>query len=187
METREFLDFLHVMEKMKCNTRHGWTSSGRHESVAEHSYRLCVMAFLLRDEFPELDMDRVLRMCLVHDWGEAVTGDIPSFLKTGENERTEDAAVAGLLSALPEQTAELTALFAEMNALETKEARLYKALDKTEAVLQHNEAPLSTWIERERALNRTYGEAECAEFPFLAAVRAQLRRETEEKLSAAGE
>ena len=186
MRPDEFLDFLHMIEKMKCNTRHGWTSSGRHESVAEHSYRLCVMAFLLRDEFPQLDMDRVLRMCLIHDWGEAVTGDIPSFLKTEANEDDEDAAVAELLHTLPEREAELTGLFAEMNALETPEAKLYKSLDKLEAVVQHNEAPLSTWIERERELNRTYGETECAAFPYMAALRALARRDTEEKLSEGG-
>ena len=74
MTAKEFMDFLHILERMKCNTRHGWTSTGRRESVAEHSYRLCAMAFLLRDEFPDLDMGKVLDMCIVHDWGEAVTG-----------------------------------------------------------------------------------------------------------------
>ena len=88
MTAREFMDFLHVMERLKCNVRHGWTSTGRRESVAEHSYRLCVMAFLLRDEFPGLDMEKVLHMCIIHDWGEAVTGDIPTFLKTEADEAT---------------------------------------------------------------------------------------------------
>ena len=96
MTAREFMDFLHVLERMKCNVRHGWTSTGRRESVAEHSYRLCAMAFLLKDEFPGIDMDKVLRMCIVHDWGEAVTGDIPSFLKTDADEATETDAVGGL-------------------------------------------------------------------------------------------
>ena len=40
MDSRAFLDFLKVAEKLKCNTRHSYTSSGRHESVAEHSWRL---------------------------------------------------------------------------------------------------------------------------------------------------
>ena len=100
MTAREFMDFLHVMERLKCNVRHGWTSTGRRESVAEHSYRLCVMAFLLRDEFPGLDMEKVLHMCIVHDWGEAVTGDIPTFLKTEADEATETDAVAIPASAI---------------------------------------------------------------------------------------
>ena len=65
------MDFLHILENMKCNTRHSWTHTGRHESVAEHTFRVCCMAFLLEKEFPELDMGKV-PMCLIHDWGEAV-------------------------------------------------------------------------------------------------------------------
>lgn len=183
MAPETYLDFLHIIEKMKCNTRHSWTSTGRRESVAEHSYRLAVMAFLLRDELPDIDMDKVLRMCLVHDWGEAVTGDIPSFLKSDTDERTEDAAVAGLTALLPERKAELGALFAELTALETPEAQAYKALDKLEAVIQHNEAPLETWLPLERELNRTYGETECEAFPYLAELRALIRRDTEEKIA----
>jgi len=182
MEPDVYLDFLHILERMKCNTRHSWTSTGRHESVAEHSYRLAAMAFLFRDELPGINMEKVLLMCLVHDWGEAVTGDIPSFLKSGADEETEDEAVDGLLARLPEREAELAALFSELTALETPEARVYKALDKLEAVIQHNEAPLSTWLPLERELNLDYGEAECCGYPFLAELRAKVRRDTEEKL-----
>ena len=92
MEQREFLDFMHVLERLKCNTRHSWTSTGRHETVAAHSWRLGVMALLLRGEFPGADMERVLRMCLIHDFGEAVTGDIPSFQKTTSDEKREERA-----------------------------------------------------------------------------------------------
>ena len=81
MEPKEFLAFLGRLEKLKCNTRHSWTSTGRHETVAAHSWRLAVMALLLKNELPGVDMDKVLRMCLLHDIGEAVTGDIPSFEK----------------------------------------------------------------------------------------------------------
>ena len=60
--------------------------------MAEHSWRLAMLAMLLRDALPEVDMDKVLRMCLIHDVGEAVTGDIPSFQKTDANEETERQA-----------------------------------------------------------------------------------------------
>ena len=182
MTARGFMDFLHVLERLKCNTRHGWTSTGRRESVAEHSYRLCAMAFLLRDEFPGIDMDRVLRMCIVHDWGEAVTGDIPSFLKTDADEATETDAVGGLTAMLPDKKAGLDALFSELLALETPEAKLYKALDRIEAVIQHNEAPLDTWIELERTLNLEYGVADCAQFPFMAELREIAAEDTRRKL-----
>ena len=184
MEPKEFLAFLARLEKLKCNTRHSWTSSGRHESVAEHSWRLAMLAMLLRDALPEVDMDKVLRMCLIHDVGEAVTGDIPSFQKTDANEETERQAIAELLSPLPDGLrGELTALFAEMDALATPEARVYKALDKLEVVVQHNEAPLDTWLPLEYELNQTYGIPEAAPFPPLAALREQARLDTLAKLA----
>ena len=102
MDQRIFLNFLSQLEKLKCNTRHSWTSTGRHETVAAHSWRLGMMALLLRDELEDVDMDKVLRMCLIHDFGEAVTGDIPAFSKTQADEDTEVRAVAGMLSPLPD-------------------------------------------------------------------------------------
>ena len=183
MEATEFLQFLHRIETLKTNARHCMTAGGVPESVAAHSWRMAVMAMLLRDEFPALDMEKVTRMCLIHDFGEAVTGDIPSFVKTAGNEKDEQIALAGLIGTLPApQREELTALFAEMDALETQEARLYKTLDKLEAVIQHNESDISTWIEREYTLNLTYGEENAAQFPFLAAVRAEMKRDTEQKI-----
>jgi hypothetical protein len=56
MDCRKFVEFLNVIEKLKCNTRHSWTSSGRKESVAEHSWRLAVMAMLCADEYPDVDI-----------------------------------------------------------------------------------------------------------------------------------
>lgn len=62
MKPKELLEILSVAEKLKCNTRHCYTSSGRRESVAEHSWRISLMAMLLTKEFPEADMDKVIRM-----------------------------------------------------------------------------------------------------------------------------
>ena len=67
MKPNELLSVLHTAERLKDTTRHCYTSRGRHESVAEHSWRVTLMAFLMRDEFPELDMDKVIKMCLIHD------------------------------------------------------------------------------------------------------------------------
>ena len=179
-----FLEFLHRAEQLKCAPRHSWTSSGRRESVAEHSWRLGLAAWLLKEEFPQIDLERLLELCLLHDLGEAVTGDIPSFQKTDSNEETERQAIAELLSPLPDGLrGELTALFAEMDALATPEARVYKALDKLEVVVQHNEAPLDTWLPLEYELNQTYGIPETAPFPPLAALREQARLDTLAKLA----
>ena len=82
MNPGKLLKILNVAEKLKCNTRHCYTSSGRHESVAEHCWRTALMAMLLESEFPQADMNKVIKMILIHDLGEAFTGDIPCFNKT---------------------------------------------------------------------------------------------------------
>lgn len=155
----DFINFLNGIEKLKCTLRHSWTSSGRQESVAEHSWRLAVMAMLCKDEYPDIDIDKVIKMALIHDFGEAVTGDIPAFLKTKHDETVEREAVYCLLSELPcGLQKEFVALFDEMNAMQTNEAKLFKSLDNMEALISHNEAPLATWLENEYTDNLTYGQ-----------------------------
>lgn len=183
MDPRQYIQFLNTIEKLKCHTRHSWTSSGRHESVAEHSWRLSVMALLCADEYPTLDIQKVIKMCLIHDFGEALTGDIPSFYKTDADEAKEDHAIEKILSMLPEDTsAELALLFAEMEALETPEAKLFKALDNMEAVVSHNEAPISTWIPLEYTENLIYGQENAEWSEWTKALRDVLRGDSLEKI-----
>ena len=184
MDEKTLLDILHIAEHLKDTTRHCYTSGGRHESVAEHSWRLCLFAWLLRDEFPPLDMDKVLYMCLIHDLGEAFTGDIPSFKKTAADSLHEDKTLFNWVSTLPEPyRTDMTALYKEMNALETGEAKLYKALDKLEAVIQHNESPLDTWLPLEYELNLTYADENVAFSSYLTSLRAMIREDTERKIA----
>lgn len=185
MQDREFIDFMNVCEKLKCNTRHSWTSTGRQESVAEHSWRVAVMAMLLcmESEFQNVEFQKLISMCLLHDIGEAVTGDIPSFLKTPADSQIEDNAVESLVDDLPSpQREKIQALFQEMHQMESFEARLYKALDKLEAVIQHNEAPLSTWLPLEHQLNQTYGYTESAVHPRIRKLRDTCVADTKKKL-----
>ena len=188
MTPQEVLEILHVAERLKCNTRHCDTSTGRRESVAEHSWRLCLFAMLLEQEpeFRSLDTDRVLRMCLIHDLGEAFTGDIPAFSKSAQDEGREQGLYEDWIAQFPPANrAQFQALLAEMTALATPEAKLYKALDKLEAVIQHNEASLDSWLPLEYDLQRTYGQ-EAVEFsPYLRALKAEIDRWTEEKIAAA--
>lgn len=188
MTPQEVLEILHVAERLKCNTRHCDTSTGRRESVAEHSWRLCLFAMLLEQEpeFRSLDTDRVLRMCLIHDLGEAFTGDIPAFSKSAQDEGREQGLYEDWIAQFPPANrAQFQALLAEMTALATPEAKLYKALDKLEAVIQHNEASLDSWLPLEYDLQRTYGQ-EAVEFsPYLRALKAEIDRWTEKKIAAA--
>ena len=183
MQPGALIEFLGVVEKLKCNTRHSWTTSGRKESVAEHSWRLSLFAMLCADEYPDLDMNKVVRMCIIHDLGEAITGDVPSFEKTETNEMTEREAWDQLICMLPTPYAgEFAALYAEMEAKKTPEAKLYKALDNMEAVISHNEASLDTWIPLEYELNLTYGEENAAWSPYTRALRAYLAAQTKQKM-----
>ena len=183
MEPRTFLEILHVAERLKDTPRHCTTSHRRRESVAEHSYRIALMAFLLRGTFPALDMDKVTAMCLIHDLGECFTGDIPTFLKTKQDERTEDALLHDWVASLPEPVrTDMQALYREMEELTTPEAKLYKALDKLEAVIQHNESPLDTWSENEYELNKTYAFDAVAFSDWLTELRREILNDTLEKI-----
>lgn len=184
MEPRDFLEILHVAERLKDTMRHCTTSHGRRESVAEHSWRISLMAMLLRSEFPELDIDKVTRMCLIHDLGECFTGDIPTFLKTSADADTEDRLLDRWVKTLPSPLSdELSALYAEMNAQKTPEAKLYKSLDKLEAVIQHNESPLDTWEPHEYELNKTYAFDTVAFSEWLTALRKEIYHDTVEKIA----
>ena len=185
MEPRRLLETLAVADRLKNATRHCVLEDGRRESVAEHSWRAALMAYFLRDEFPGTDMDKVIKMLLIHDLGEAFTGDIPSFRKTEANEQTEEALLRDWVATLPQPyAAEMHALYEEMAARETVEARLYKAIDNFEAVIQHNESPLETWMPEEYELNRTYGWDKAAFSPYLTALRQEMLEDTEKKIAA---
>lgn len=185
MEAREFLDILHVAERLKDTPRHCTTSKGRTESVAEHCWRTALMALLLKEEFPDLDMDKVVSMCLIHDLGECFTGDIPVFAKTDDDREAEDILLDRWIKSLPEDvSARLAGLFYEMNAQETKEAKLFKALDKLEAVIQHNEAPISTWSENEYELNKTYAFDSVKFSDWLMTLRNEILTDTLNKIEA---
>lgn len=141
------------------------------------------MAMLCKDEYPRLYIDKVIKMCLVHDFGEAVTGDVPAFIKSEEHEQKEQQAIEFLLSKLPTDTAdELRELFEEMNALKTDEAKLFKSLDNLEAVVSHNEADISTWIEMEYEENLVYGKENCDWSEYTKKLREIIRLQSIQKI-----
>lgn len=183
MEPRKLLETLALAERLKDATRHCYTSRGRHESVAEHSWMMTLMAFLLREEFPEADMDKVIRMCIIHDLGECFTGDIPTFEKTSAHEETEDALLTAWVKELPApQRDEMLQLFGEMEKRATPEAKIYKAIDSLEALIQHNLSDLSTWIPREYELNLTYADNRVGFSPYLTQLREEIRQDTIRKI-----
>ena len=186
MNPTDLLAALHTAERLKDTTRHCCTSHRRPESVAEHSWRIALMAFWLRDEFPQADMDRVIRMCLIHDLGECFTGDIPSFDKTEAHEQMEKELLDGWVKSLPQGYAEeMNALYEEMEERKTVEAKVYKAIDHLEAVIQHNLSDISTWLPREYELNMTYADEKVAFSDYLTTLRQAIREDTIRKINEA--
>ena len=183
MKARELLEALQFAERLKDATRHCYTKNGRHESVAEHSWMMTLMAYFMKDEFPKVDMDKVIRMCIIHDLGECFTGDIPTFDKTKAHEENEENLLYSWVRTLPENYAnEMIALYEEMAERNTIESQIYKAIDGLEALIQHNISDLSTWIPKEYELNKTYADDKVAFSEYLTELREEIRKDTMKKI-----
>jgi putative hydrolase of HD superfamily len=178
------LDFLMAAERLKDTLRTGHTRGGRQESTAEHTWRLCLMALVLGEAMPGVDASRLMRICLVHDLAEAITGDLPAPAprEAGAKEARERAAMAVLTGMLPEPSrAAILALWEEYEAGTTREGRLAKGLDKLETILQHAQG--TNPPELDLAYNLGYGRAETLAEPLLARIRARLDAMTRARLA----
>ncbi len=190
MRPKEFLAAMDVARHLKVNTRHCWTQNDRKESVADHAWRLSLMVMLLENEpeFEGVDMNKVMHMCLIHDLGEAFTGDIPSFEKSKAAELNEDEIYHNWVASFPEVDRKTwQPLLDEMTALETKEAKLYKALDKLEALISHNESDIATWLPLEYELQKTYGQENMNVSPYMVELRRLIDAWTDEKINTSGQ
>ena len=186
MEPNELLSILERAALLKKETRHCYTDDDRRESVADHSWRMALMAMLLSGvkEFQDVDMDRVIRMCLIHDLGETFTGDIPVFKKEKADESREEKKYLEWVSAFPSpQKEEWLSLLDEMMKLESREARTYKAIDKLEALIAHDESDISTWLPLEYELQLTYGRDNTAFSPYLSELRKLIDQWTHKKIN----
>lgn len=182
------LEFLRAAERLKVNVRSGWTSDGRPESVAEHTWRVCLMALLLAPRFPSVDARRLLELCIVHDLGEAIGGDIPApeqarrLAENPDADKTagERADLLTLLAPLPEERrTALVALWDEYETATTPEARLAKAIDKLETILQHTQG--ANPPDFDYRFNLDYGRQYTGSPALIAELRAVLDAETERR------
>ena len=188
-EVSGVLDFLRRAERLKSTLRSGYTADGRQEDVAAHTWRFALMAFTLCHHFPHADSLRLLGMALVHDLGEAVSGDVPAPEQAGVGEdgmgkaEAERRGLEWVLAPLPEPArAEMLALYDEYEAAETPTARAAKGLDKLETILQHIQGQNPAGFDYR--FNLGYGRAYTDADPVLAALRQQLDLETESRAQA---
>lgn len=185
------LDVMRLAERLKTELRHSWTSSGRHESVAEHSWQMALLAVLAMPHLEvSVDVARALKMVIVHDLVEAEAGDVP-FFDTGEAKRTKAAREAAAMETIrglagPATGGELADLWEDFERRESPEARFASALDHLEVQIQHNAADLGTWEPVEYGLVYTKMDAACAVDPFLAALCEAVKDDAEAKMAAGG-
>jgi putative hydrolase of HD superfamily len=177
-EIDALLDTLRAAERLKDTLRSGYTAGGRQESVADHTWRVCLLA----DRFPHIDLARLLQMLVLHDLGEAVGGDIPAPEQqegTGKaaDERADFVSLIGRLPAA--QQAHLVGLWDEYEDARTPEAKLAKALDKLETLLQHTQG--DNPLDFDYAFNLTYGARYTSTDPLIATIRARIDLETERR------
>jgi putative hydrolase of HD superfamily len=172
-DLEKIFDFLHKIENLKSTLRYNKTTSGRKESSAEHSWRLALITFILADELKlNIDVHKSIKIALVHDLAEALTGDIDAILiaegkfSKEEKDRQEIEAIMNLQKTLPEVIGkEISDLWHEYNDCETKEAKFVKALDKIETLTQLAESGHKIYDKPEFIAN--YANKSVKSFPEL--------------------
>lgn len=183
---RGILKFLHKSEGLKRELRHSWLSDGRRESVAEHTWRMTLMAITLKNEVDKnINLSHVLKMITIHDLGEVYAGDYQVYGRDmpANKHELEEVALKKLLSTLPSYSEqEIINLWNEFEDRTTLEARFAVALDKLEVLIQHNEADVSTYLEGEGEYNLTYADDKVSYNETLKAFRELIREETKEKI-----
>ncbi len=134
---------------------------GRNENDAEHAWHMAIMAYLLREYAnEEVDIARVMLMCLIHDIVEIEAGDTYAYDTEGKKSQKarEDAAKEKLYSLLPEdQKQELTALFDEFEEYQTAEAKFAHAMDNLQPLLLNHSNNGGDWKEHQVSAQQVYG------------------------------
>ena len=179
------LEFLRGIERLKSTLRSAHASNGRVESAAEHSWRLAMLAWatsdLLREQFPGLRFERLIKICLVHDLGEAIGGDVPAPEQRHEPERQERERrdLQTLIAPLPGLLrSEFLELWDEYHQLSSDEARVARALDKVETIAQHNQG--ANPPDFDYVFNLRYGRGRTDAVDLARRLRALLDEQTRE-------
>ena len=155
------LDFSLEIDKVKNIFRQTHLSNhGRRENDAEHSWHMAVMAYLLKEYAnEEIDIAKVMLMCLIHDIVEIDAGDTYAYdeVNLETQKEREDAAKERIFSILPkEQKEELVALFDEFEAYETAESKFAHAMDNLQPLMLNNSNGGSDWCEHEVTAAQVY-------------------------------
>ena len=176
------LAFLRKAENLKNTLRSAHTTNGRQESTAEHSWRLSLLVLVFARDFEGINIERLLKLAIVHDLGEAVCGDIPAVHQSGIANKSilEREAMSNLCVDLPvDLQAELLDLWDEYEGGRSPESRIIKGLDKIETIIQHNQGKNPETFDY--AFNLGYGQEYMDSHPLLRQIRYFLDEETKVK------
>lgn len=180
------IQFIQNAERLKSTLRSGHTSQGRPESTAEHSWRLCLLVTLFHRELGDCDRLKLIKMCIVHDLGEAISGDVPAIHQSADDGRAEreKTDLMTLCAPLPDDLrAEIMELWADYSEGKSTEAIFAKGFDKLETMMQHNIGLNPP--DFDYAFNLDYGVKQTARHPLLRQFReivdAETRRNAEKR------
>jgi len=187
------LKVLALAERLKFELRHSYTSSGRQESVAEHTWRMSLMAVLIEPLLKQkIDMVRLLKMIILHDLVEAEARDVSALdvlrnpeIKLDKIEKEKQAIENLRLTLENTNGQEIFDLFYEFEEKQTYEAKVANALDKLEVQLQHNQADFSTWEEIEYDMSYMMDKHVLFD-PILLELKNQIEKEAEDKMQSNG-
>ncbi len=183
----KIFDFLHKIENLKSTLRYIYTKSGRKESTAEHSWRLALFTFIIADELNiDLDILKAVKIAIVHDLAESITGDIDA-IKVAEGEVTKEEkqkleieAMKKLKDMLPEKAgSEIYTLWEEYEDCSTNEAKFIKALDKLETLTQLAESGYKTYDKPK--FIAIYADKAVSNFPELKGLLKILKRKLKQE------
>ena len=182
------LKFISEAERLKNVLRRSHTSEGRQESTAEHTWRLCLLAMVFEDELPGLDFAKILKMCVVHDLGEAINGDVPAVLleASRDKSRQERQDLVALMEGLSQELRDtFLSLWDEYEKAASPEAVAVKALDKLETLIQHNQGTNPPDFV-DYVFNLSYGKKYTDAVPLFAEIRRLVDKDTERRAAGPG-
>lgn len=185
------LKFIHLAERLKIEMRYGRTSEGNMESVAAHSYRVALMVVVFAPFLDEaINVEKALKMALVHDLVEIKTGDKPYFIYENNLKEkkkkllAESDAMKKLCEGLPDwMEKDMVNLWEEYAYGASYEALFLRAIDKMEAQIQHNEADISIWNKYDLKFAFTRLDPYCNFDSFLRELKSAIQEESRRKIN----
>lgn len=166
------LKFMKNAEQLKNTLRSAHTSEKRPESVAEHTWSICLLMMCFEDQLDDFDMLRLFKLIIIHDLGEAISGDIPATEQNPNEDKSDLERIdfVSLCTPLPDDLKiEMLVLWDEYDAAQTPEAIMAKGFDKIETMLQHLADGTTGNIDF--PFNLTYGIERTNAHPLLKQIR----------------